>query len=102
MNFKIIVTLVIATSTFSLTSCGVIGVVDSACLKIKKSSEDKREIGRAILDLADAGKISEGMTIEQAQAEGFKYFIDGTKLVADNPQCFSDQDVETANNLLGR
>lgn len=102
MNFKIIVTLVIATSTFSLTSCGVIGVVDSDCLKIKKSSENKREIGRAILDLADAGKIGEGMTVEQAQAEGFKYIIDGTKLVADNPQCFSDQDVETANNLLGR
>jgi len=92
----------ISTVAISLTSCGVVEVVDGACLKIKKTSEDKREIGRTILDMADAGRIGEDMTIEQAEAEGFNFIIDGTKLVSDNPQCFSDQEVEAANNLLGR
>ena len=92
----------IMVTTISLTSCGIVGVVDSACQEIKKSSEDKREIGRTLLDMADAGRVGEGMTVEKVQAEGFKFFIDGTKLVADNPQCFSDQEVKTANSLLGR
>jgi hypothetical protein len=94
--------IMITVSTISLTSCGIVGVVDSDCLEIKKSSEEKREIGRTLLDMADAGRVGEGMTVEKVQAEGFKFFIDGTKLVADNPQCFSDQEVKTANSLLGR
>lgn len=102
MKSKIWAPILISTIAFALTSCGVVDVVDSACLKIKKSSEDKREVGRTILDMADAGRIGEGMTIEQAKAEGFNFIIDGTKLVSDNPQCFSDEEVETANRLLGR
>lgn len=84
-----------------LTSCGVLEEVDTACLEIRKTSEDKRDVGRTILDLADSGKVGEGMTIEQAESEGFMYIIEGTQLVLDNPKCFSDKEVETAKNLLG-
>ena len=89
-------------SVISLTSCGVLEVVDSVCVEIKKSSEDKRDIGRTILDMADSGRVGDGMTVEQAQSEGFRYIIEGTELVIDNPQCFSDQEIETAKSLLGR
>ena len=89
-------------SLISLTSCGVLEVVDTACIEIKKSSEDKREIGRTILDMADSGRIGDGMTVEQAESEGIRYIIEGTEIVIDNPQCFSDQEIETAKSFLGR
>jgi len=93
---------IILISLISLTSCGVLEVVDTACIELKKSSEDKRDIGRTILDMADSGRVGDGMTVEQAQSEGFRYIIEGTEIVLDNPQCFSEQEVETAKSLLGR
>ena len=52
--------------------------------------------------MADSGRVGDGMTVEQAQSEGFRYIIEGTEIVIDNPQCFSEQEVETAKSLLGR
>lgn len=102
MKFSTLSPVIILISLISLTSCGVLEVVDTACIEIKKSSEDKRDIGRTILDMADSGRVGDGMTVEQAQSEGFRYIIEGTEIVIDNPQCFSDQEIETANSLLGR
>jgi hypothetical protein len=87
---------------FSLTSCGVIGFVDSKCVDIKKQSELKREIGTTFLDMAQSGSVGEGLTLGQVEADGFKYIIEGTELVLENPQCFSEEEVETAKRLLGR
>jgi hypothetical protein len=92
----------IVTLAFSLTSCGVIGFVDSKCVEIKKQSELKREIGRTFFDLAQSGSVGEGLTPEEVEADGYKYIIEGTQLVLDNPQCFSKEEVETAKRLLGR
>lgn len=89
-------------SLISLTSCGALEVVNTECTEIKKSSEEKRDVGRTILDMADSGRVGDGMTVEQAQSEGFRYIIEGTELVIENPQCFSEQEVETAKSLLGR
>ena len=92
----------IVVSTSLLTSCGVIGFVDSACVKIKKQSELKREIGSAFLEKATLGEVGDDLTPAEVEAEGIKYIIEGTELVIDNPQCFSDQEVDTAKSLLGR
>ena len=95
------ITLVVA-ATFLLSSCGVVGFVDSACVKIKKQSELKREIGTTFLDMVNSGQIGEDITPQEVEMQGYKSIIEGTELVADNPQCFSEQEVETAKSLLGR
>jgi hypothetical protein len=92
----------VAASAFSLTSCGVIGFADSQCIKIKKESELKREIGTTFLEMVDSGKIGEGLTPAEVETQGYKSIIEGAELVIDNPQCFSDQEVQAAKNLLGR
>ena len=85
----------------SLSSCGVVQV-ENGCVLIKKQSEEKRELGTTILGMADAEKIGDGLTVEDAQAEGYKYLIEGTQLVVDNPQCFTSDEVRVAKNLLGQ
>jgi hypothetical protein len=95
------ITLVVA-ATFLLSSCGVVGFVDSACVKIKKQSELKREIGTTFLDMVNSGQIGKDITPQEVEMQGYKSIIEGTELVVDNPQCFSEQEVETAKSLLGR
>jgi hypothetical protein len=85
----------------SLSSCGVVQV-ENGCILIKKQSEEKRELGTTILGMVDAEKIGDGLTVEDAQAEGYKYLIEGTQLVVDNPQCFTADEVRIAKNLLGQ
>jgi hypothetical protein len=102
MRSKASAIVLIVASTSLLTSCGVIGFVDGACVKIKKQSELKREIGSAFLEKARLGEVSDDLTSAEVEAEGIKYIIEGTELVIDNPQCFSDQDVDTAKKLIGR
>jgi hypothetical protein len=85
-----------------LSSCGVVELVNGDCIEIKKRSLEKREIGLAFLDNAQSGLIGGNQSISQVEADGYKFIIEGTELVVDNPQCFSDQEVEAANNLLGR
>ena len=92
----------VVTSTLLLTSCGVVGFVDSACVKIQKQSELKREIGTTFLDMVNSGQIGEDITPQEVEMQGYKSIIEGTELVVDNPQCFSEQEVETAKSLLGR
>lgn len=84
-----------------LSSCGAVEV-DNGCVLIKKQSLEKRDIGSALLEKVNAGQAGEGQVLEQVQSEGLKYIIEGTKLVVENPQCFSKEDVKTAKNLLGR
>lgn len=88
--------------TSLLTSCGVIGFEDGACVNIKKQSELKREIGSAFLEKARLGEVGDDLTPAEVEAEGIKYIIEGTELVIENQQCFSEQEVETAKSLLGR
>ena len=76
--------------------------MENGCVLIKKQSEEKRELGTTILEMADAEKIGDGHTVEDAQAEGYKYLIEGTQLVVDNPQCFTADEVRIAKNLLGQ
>ena len=52
--------------------------------------------------MADAGKVDEGLTVEDVQAQGYKYIIEGTQWVVDNPQCFTEDEVRIAKNLLGQ
>jgi hypothetical protein len=85
----------------SLSSCGVVQV-ENGCVLIKKQSEEKRELGTTILGMVDAEKIGDGLTVEDAQAEGYKYLIEGTQLVVDNPRCFTADEVRIAKNLLGQ
>ena len=94
--------MLVVASAFALTSCGAIGFVDGECIKIKKESELKREIGIAFLDNAQSGRIGENLSISQVEADGYKYVLEGTELVVDNPQCFPDEEVEAAKRLLGR
>ncbi len=92
----------VVASSLLLTSCSVIGFVDSACVKIKKQSELKREIGTTFLEMVDSGQIGEDITPQEVEMQGYKSIIEGTELVVKNPQCFSEQEVETAKSLLGR
>jgi hypothetical protein len=85
----------------SLSSCGVVQT-DNGCVLIKKNSEEKRQLGTTFLEMADAGKVGDGLTVEEVQSEGYKYLIEGTKLVVDNPQCFTTDEVRIAKNLLGQ
>ena len=85
----------------SLTSCGVVEV-DNGCVMIKKLSEEKRQIGTTFLEMADSGKIGEGLTFEEVQTEGYRYLLEGIQLVVDNPQCFTKDEVKIAKNLLGQ
>lgn len=93
---------VITALALALTSCGMVGFVDAECAEIKEQSELKREIGTTFLEMAGSGGIGEGLTPESVEADGIGYIIEGNLLVIDNPQCFTDQEVETAKNLLGR
>jgi hypothetical protein len=52
--------------------------------------------------MAQSGSVGEGLTPGQVEADGYKYIIEGTELVLENPQCFSEEEVETAKRLLGR
>ena len=83
-----------------ITSCGVVEL--DGCVLVKKQSEDKRGLGSAILEMVDQGKVGDGLTVSEAQAEGYKYLIEGTKLVVDNPKCFTEAEVRIAKNLLGQ
>ncbi|CAB4756250.1 unannotated protein [freshwater metagenome] len=84
----------------SLSSCGV--QIDNGCILIKKQSEERRQLGASLLEMADAGKVDEGLTVEDVQAQGYKYIIEGTQWVVDNPQCFTEDEVRIAKNLLGQ
>lgn len=102
MMFRVCLIALIAILPLSITSCGVVGYVDNACVKIKKQSELKREIGTTFLDMVNSGQIGEDITPQEVEMQGYKSIIEGTELVVDNPQCFSEQEVETAKSLLGR
>jgi hypothetical protein len=102
MRSKASVIALVVAATFLLSSCGVVGFVDSACVKIKKQSELKREIGTTFLDMFNSGQIGEGITPQEVEMQGYKSIIEGTELVVENPQCFSEQEVKTAKSLLGR
>lgn len=84
-----------------LSSCGIVEI-DNGCVLVKKQSEEKKELGLVFLEMADAGKVGKGLTIEEVQSQGYMYLIEGTKLVVDNPQCFTSDDVRIAKNLLGQ
>lgn len=83
-----------------LSSCGVLEN-DNGCVLIKKQSLEKRDLGYAFIEKVREGKVGEGVTPEQIQKQGLEYIIEGTKLVVDNPRCFSEGDVDAAKNLLG-
>ena len=84
-----------------LSSCGIVEI-DNGCVLVKKQSEEKKELGLVFLEMADAGKVGKGLTIEEVQSQGYVYLIEGTKLAVDNPQCFTSDDVRIAKNLLGQ
>ena len=84
-----------------LSSCGIVEI-DNGCVLVKKQSEEKKELGLVFLEMADAGKVGKGLTIEEVQSHFYMYLIEGTKLVVDNPQCFTSDDVRIAKNLLGQ
>ena len=84
----------------TLSSCGV--QIDNGCVLIKKQSEEKRQIGTALIESVEKGQVGEGTTVEEVQSQGYKYIIEGTQLVVDNPQCFTADEVRIAKNLLGQ
>ena len=84
-----------------LSSCGVLEN-DNGCVLIKKQSLEKRDLGLAFIEMVRDGKVGEGVAPEQIQKQGLDYIIEGTKLVVENPRCFSKEDVNTAKNLLGK
>ena len=88
-------------SSVLLSSCGVVQI-ENGCVLIKKQSEEKRELGTTLLELVDGGKVGEGMTVGEVQSQGYKYIIEGTQMVVDNPQCFSPNELEIAKTLLGQ
>jgi hypothetical protein len=84
-----------------ITSCGVVEL-DNGCVLIKKQSREKIDLGRAFLEMADQGKVGDGLSVSDVQAEGYKYMIEGLRLTVDNPQCFTESEVSVAKRLLGQ
>ena len=91
----------ILVASLLITSCGVVEI-DSGCIQIKKQSREKIDIGRTFLEMADEGKVGDGLSIRDVEAEGFKYMIEGLRLTVNNPQCFTESEVSAAKNLLGQ
>ena len=84
-----------------ITSCGVVEI-DSGCIQIKKQSREKIDLGRTFLEMADQGKVGDGLSVSDVQAEGYKYMIEGLRLTVDNSQCFTESEVSVAKKLLGQ
>jgi len=84
-----------------ITSCGVVEI-DNGCVLIKKQSREKIDLGRAFLEMADQGKVGDGLSVSDVQSEGYKYMIEGLQLTVDNPQCFTESEVSAAKKLLGQ
>ena len=101
MKIFVLTAIAVSASSLMLSSCGIVEI-DNGCVLVKKQSEEKKELGLVFLEMADAGKVGKGLTIEEAQSQGYRYLIEGTKLVVDNPQCFTSDDVRIAKNLLGQ
>ena len=91
----------ILVASLLITSCGVVEI-DSGCIQIKKQSREKIDIGRTVLEMADQGKVGEGLSVSDVQAEGYKYMIEGLRLTVDNSQCFTESEVSAAKKLLGQ
>ena len=84
-----------------ITSCGG-GELDNGCVQIKKQSREKIDIGRAFLEMADQGKVGDGLSVSDVQSEGYKYLIEGLRLTVDNSRCFTESEVTAAKRLLGQ
>ncbi len=84
-----------------ITSCGVVEL-DNGCVQIKKQSREKIDIGRAFLEMADQGKVGDGLSVSDVQSEGYKYLIEGLRLTVDNSRCFTEAEVTAAKRLLGQ
>ena len=84
-----------------ISSCGVVEL-DNGCVLIKKQSREKIDLGRAFLEMADQGKVGDGLSVSDVEAEGYKYMIEGLQLTVDNSQCFTESEVSAAKKLLGR
>jgi hypothetical protein len=79
-----------------VTGCGEL----SACSEIKKQSIEKRDIGKEFLSAAREGKVKSPLTVAEVQSLGAQYFTQGLKLITDNPQCFTEDEVKFAEKLL--
>jgi hypothetical protein len=91
----------ILVASLLITSCGVVEI-DSGCIQIKKQSREKIDIGRTFLEMADQGKVGDGLSVSDVQAEGYKYMIEGFRLIVNNSQCFTESEVSSAKKLLGQ
>jgi hypothetical protein len=90
----------ILVASLLITSCGVVEI-DSGCIQIKKQSREKIDIGRTFIEMADQGKVGDGLSVSDVQAEGYKYMIEGFRLIVNNSQCFTESEVSSAKKLLG-
>jgi hypothetical protein len=97
---KLITSFVLIFLPFLITSCSV-EVAENSCVLIKKNSEEKRDLGSTLFGIADSGRSDEDTTVEEIRAQGYKYIVEGTKMVIDNPQCFTSDELRIAKNLLG-
>ena len=97
---KLISSFVLGSLPFLITSCSV-EVAENSCVLIKKNSEEKRDLGTTLFGIADSGRHDEDLTVEEIQAQGYKYLVEGTKMVIENPQCFTSDELRNAKNLLG-
>jgi hypothetical protein len=52
--------------------------------------------------MADQGKVGDGLSVSDVQAEGYKYMIEGFRLIVNNSQCFTESEVSSAKKLLGQ
>jgi len=96
MRFSIAVIGVLA--GLLVSGCGVV-TVDKGCAQIKKQSLEKREWGRELLNSAMEGRVTDDAKA-QAESLGARYFIEGLKLITDNPQCFTEDEIKFAEQLL--
>ena len=85
--------------TLLLSGCGVVNV-DNACAEIRKKSTEKRQLGSALVGKALAGEVSEGLSVNEVEAMGYKYLMEGINLVIDNSQCFSSEEVKQAESII--
>ena len=82
-----------------VTGCGVV-TVDDGCAQIKRQSVEKRQVGTAFLNSAAEGKVKDGLTEAEVQSLGARYFIEGLRLITNNPQCFTEDEIKFAEQLL--
>ncbi len=97
MRFRLAVLVVI--TVLSLTGCGGLEIANP-CSQIKKQSIEKRDIGKEFLNAAREGNVKDPLTVTEVQSLGAQYFIEGLKLITDNPQCFTEDEVKFAEQLL--